>query len=78
MVDFTGGCSEIFDLNRVPKNFFNIMQKAYERRSLNCCSIAPDALKHEAKTDMGLIKGHAYSITKVLKQNLYAEQFLSV
>ena len=69
MVDFTGGCSEIIDLTKtVPKDLFHIMQRAYDHKSLNCTSIAPDPYKFEAKTDMGLIKGHAYSITKV---NIY-------
>eukprot|EP00092_Neocalanus_flemingeri_P015176 GFUD01016393.1.p1 GENE.GFUD01016393.1~~GFUD01016393.1.p1 ORF type:complete len:558 (+),score=172.85 GFUD01016393.1:52-1725(+) len=71
MVDFTGGCSEIFDLTRpVPKDLFSIMEKAYQRKSLNCSSIAPDPFKFEAKTDVGLIKGHAYSITKVVKAKI--------
>ena len=66
MVDFTGGCSEIFNLtNTAPKDLFTIMKKAYDFKSLNCSSIAPDPYKFEAKTDLGLIKGHAYSITKV-------------
>ena len=66
MVDFTGGCSEVYDLTKdVPKNLFNIMKKTHDRKSLNCCSIAPDPYKFEAKTKMGLIRGHAYSITKV-------------
>ena len=68
MVDFTGGCSEIFDLNRiVPKDLFTIMQKSYKKKSLNCSSIAPDPHKFEAKTELGLIRGHAYSIIKVVK-----------
>ena len=72
MVDFTGGCSEIFDLTRtVPADLFTIMQKSYDKKSLNCTSIAPDAYKFEAKTELGLIKGHAYSITKVFKEMVY-------
>lgn len=71
MVDFTGGCSEIFDLTRtVPADLFTIMQKSYDKKSLNCTSIAPDAYKFEAKTELGLIKGHAYSITKVVKAKI--------
>ena len=60
MVDFTGGCFEIFDLT--------IMLKPYDKKSLNCTSIAPDPYKFEAKTELGLIKGHAYSITKVFTE----------
>ena len=74
MVDFTGGCSEIYSLTRtVPKDLFTIMQKSYDKKSLNCTSIAPDEYKLEAKTDLGLIKGHAYSITKVSKEMVYCK-----
>lgn len=31
------------------------------------CSVTPDRYVFEAKTSSGLVKGHAYSLTKVLK-----------
>jgi calpain len=68
-VDFTGGCCEVFDLNEeneeLPNNLAQILLKANDRNSLNCCAIKPDTEVHELKTDLGLVKGHAYSITKV-------------
>ena len=39
MEDFTGGVSEIFDMDKAPANLFSIMLKAYQRGSLMGCSI---------------------------------------
>lgn len=40
MGDFTGGVSEIYDLNDVvPSNLFTIMQNSIQRKALMCCSI---------------------------------------
>lgn len=65
MEDFTGGVTEMYDLNEAPQNLFNILLKGYERNSMMGCSIEPDPHVLEAETREGLIKGHAYSITKV-------------
>ena len=48
-----------------PADLFNVMLKGYKRRSLTGCSIKPDPEVHEAKTDMGLVMGHAYTVSKV-------------
>lgn len=66
MEDFTGGVSEWFDLKEAPANLFSILQKAAERNSMMGCSIEADPNVLEAETPQGLIRGHAYSITKVL------------
>lgn len=55
----------MYDLNESPSNLFSILRKAYERNSMMACSIEPDPNVLEAETREGLIKGHAYSITKV-------------
>ena len=59
----------MFDLTEeneeLPNNLEQILLKANGRNSLNCCAINPDTEVHELKTDLGLVKGHAYSITKV-------------
>ncbi|KAK6622950.1 hypothetical protein RUM43_008802 [Polyplax serrata] len=66
MEDFTGGVTEMYDLNETaPPNLFKMMMKAYERSSLMGCSIEPDPNVLEAQTPQGLVKGHAYSITRV-------------
>ena len=69
MVDFTGGISETVSLKRPgeEQELFRMLQTAQTKRSLNCCSIQPDPGQHEAQTPLGLIKGHAYSITKVAR-----------
>ncbi|KAI5636217.1 calpain family cysteine protease domain-containing protein [Phthorimaea operculella] len=65
MEDFTGGVTEMYDIAELPPNFYNILLKAYERNSLMGCSIEPDPHILEAETPVGLIRGHAYSITRV-------------
>ncbi|XP_071523076.1 uncharacterized protein [Panulirus ornatus] len=65
MEDFTGGVSEIYDLTKAPPNLFNIMLKAYQRGSLMGCSIEPDPNVVEARCDTGLVRGHAYSVTRI-------------
>lgn len=38
------------------------------------CSIEPDPHVTEARMDCGLVRGHAYSITKVLKAKIETPQ----
>ncbi|KAG5684461.1 hypothetical protein PVAND_013695 [Polypedilum vanderplanki] len=65
--DFTGAITKTYFLNKVTSNLFKIMLKAYNSYSMmGCCIEAdPDPQVPEAVTPKGLIKGHAYSITKV-------------
>lgn len=65
MEDFTGGVAEMYELKEAPPNLFSILIKAVERNSMIACSIEPDPNVTEAETPEGLIRGHAYSITKV-------------
>ncbi|XP_073995003.1 calpain-A-like isoform X9 [Rhodnius prolixus] len=66
MEDFTGGVCEMYELSKEPpSNLYTIILKAHERSSLMGCSIEPDPQVLEAKTPQGLVKGHAYSITRV-------------
>ncbi|CAH1992184.1 unnamed protein product [Acanthoscelides obtectus] len=65
MEDFTGGVTEMYEMEACPPNLFQIIIKAYERSSLMGCSIEPDPNVLEAQTPEGLIRGHAYSITCV-------------
>ncbi|XP_072292656.1 calpain-2 catalytic subunit-like [Eucyclogobius newberryi] len=62
--DFTGGISEIYELNKAPQHLFKIMQKALKFGSLMGCSIdITSAYESEAITSDKLVKGHAYSVT---------------
>ena len=75
LVDFTGGISEVVNLKKPGMSgaeLFKLLLKAYNKMSLNCCSIQPDPNIHEARTALGLVKGHAYSITKVAQARLAA------
>ncbi|XP_071323662.1 calpain-3b isoform X2 [Trachinotus anak] len=64
MEDFTGGVTEFFELSEVPKELYKIMRKALERGSLLGCSIDVfSASDMETRTEHGLVRGHAYSIT---------------
>ena len=55
-----------------PNDLFNVMVKGYKRRSLTGCSIKPDPDVHEAKTDMGLVMGHAYTVSKVVDAKTFS------
>ncbi|XP_055707120.1 calpain-B-like isoform X4 [Phlebotomus papatasi] len=65
MEDFTGGVTEMYDLKEAPPNLYSILLKGMERNSMMGCSLEPDPHVLEAETSEGLIRGHAYSITKV-------------
>lgn len=65
MEDFTGGVTEMYDIKDAPPNLFNILHKGCERSSMMGCSLEPDPNVLEAETPQGLIRGHAYTITKV-------------
>ncbi|KAL3284756.1 hypothetical protein HHI36_018898 [Cryptolaemus montrouzieri] len=66
MEDFTGGVTEMYELESPPPDLFRILDKAFQRASLMGCSLEPDPDVLEAQTPEGLVRGHAYSITKVV------------
>ncbi|XP_053555289.1 calpain-6 isoform X2 [Bombina bombina] len=76
IVDFTGAVTESFDLvkghhcaNVIEQTrMFEILLKVYKRGGLVSCSIKPSVDEDmEAVTPMGLVKGHAYSVTEIKK-----------
>ena len=71
MVDFSGGAPETFLLKELSGDQLEMLADtlltSYRQDSLLCCSIAAHPHKFEAKKPNGLVMGHAYSITKVLR-----------
>uniref|UniRef100_A0AAR2LBJ2 Calpain-1 catalytic subunit n=1 Tax=Pygocentrus nattereri TaxID=42514 RepID=A0AAR2LBJ2_PYGNA len=68
--DFTGGVSEMYELNKAPKDLYRIISKALERGSLLGCSIdITSRFDMEAVTFKKLVKGHAYSVTGLSQVN---------
>ncbi|VDN09837.1 unnamed protein product, partial [Dibothriocephalus latus] len=64
--DFTGGLAEFYDLRgKQPADLEQILHHCYTRKSLMACSINADPNVVEARQSNGLIRGHAYSITKI-------------
>uniref|UniRef100_A0A8C6PBU0 Calpain-1 catalytic subunit n=1 Tax=Nothobranchius furzeri TaxID=105023 RepID=A0A8C6PBU0_NOTFU len=74
--DFTGGVTEMYDLQKAPSDLHSIIRRAVERGSLLGCSIDVNwstmcLLQITSTTDMEavtfkkLVKGHAYSVTGV-------------
>ncbi|NXE67024.1 CAN8 protein, partial [Calcarius ornatus] len=62
--EFTGGISESYELQRVPSNLYQIIQKAVRAGSLLGYSIdITAAAEIEAITSLKLVNRHAYSIT---------------
>ncbi|CAH8434169.1 unnamed protein product [Heterobilharzia americana] len=70
MEDFTGGLTELVDLGaKAPDKLFGIMEHALARASLMACSIDADPHEVEANGPLGLILGHAYSVTDIRQVN---------
>ncbi|VDP67591.1 unnamed protein product [Echinostoma caproni] len=64
MEDLTGGLTELVDLgSKTPPQLFQNMVRSHARSSLMACSI--DSNEIEGEGPMGLITGHAYSVTNV-------------
>ncbi|XP_078693465.1 calpain-5-like isoform X2 [Branchiostoma floridae x Branchiostoma belcheri] len=86
LVDFTGGVAEPISLDKggyredeeKKEKLFKVMHKAAERGSLLTCSIrVTSRAEMEASTEMGLVKGHAYSVTAVKKVKVGESGMLS-
>ncbi|CAF0859466.1 unnamed protein product [Brachionus calyciflorus] len=67
LIDMSGGLEESFDLTKLESQsqLWTILYQAYMRNSIMGCSITADASVREAKLSNGLVRGHAYTITKV-------------
>ncbi|XP_077164241.1 calpain-6 [Paroedura picta] len=85
IVDFTGAVAESIDMTKgkydrdisEQMKLFEDLWKVYRRGGLISCYITPlTARDFESETAMGLIQGHAYSVTAIQKVNL-GENLLS-
>ncbi|XP_048223508.1 calpain-9 [Perognathus longimembris pacificus] len=75
MEDFTGGVSENFQTREAPEDLYTILGKALKRGSLLSCSIdVRNAADSEARTPLGLIKGHAYTVTGIDQVNFRGQK----
>ena len=72
MVDLSGGCVEAFNTQAVPENLFEIMYKAGQKGSMMSCGTP--GLDEGETNETGLVPGHAYSITKVIKLEADGEE----
>nr|XP_022342765.1 calpain-5-like [Crassostrea virginica] len=76
LVNMTGGVGEDISVadytesEEKRKKLFQILNSAIEDRALISASISARGGEMEAKTDTGLVKGHAYSVTAVKKIKL--------
>lgn len=79
LVDLTSGVSAHLDLTiggyvddfEKRKQLFKMMSKEMAEHSLMCCAITPHSHEEaEMRTNVGLVKGHAYGITACRKINI--------
>ena len=63
MEDFTGGITERYNLKDSKDNLYSEMIKKMQRGSLMACTLNSNS--NEQQTSEGLVRGHAYSITKI-------------
>lgn len=78
LVDFTGGVSELvslqsdsgvkqFEEEEKKAELYNRVFQEVSEHALVCCAIRASKGEEEQRTDLGLVKGHAYGVTAVKK-----------
>ncbi|CAF0859448.1 unnamed protein product [Brachionus calyciflorus] len=69
LVDMSGGLQEQFELKKMTPDekasLWNILYKGFKNDSIMGCSINADPSTREARLPNGLVRGHAYTITKI-------------
>ena len=65
---------EIILILTIAKSYCLNINDICRLQSMKGCSIEPDPHVTEARMDCGLVRGHAYSITKVLKAKIETPQ----
>ncbi|KAM5235027.1 calpain-9 [Ctenodactylus gundi] len=75
MEDFTGGVTETFLTREAPADLYEILGKALQRGSLLSCSLdIRNAAESEARTPLGLVRGHAYTVTGIDQVNFRGQR----
>jgi calpain len=78
LIDMSGGLEETFDLTKMAmiekEELWTILFQAYHKNSIMGCSMIPDPSVREAKLANGLVKGHAYTITKLVNFDLNGKE----
>lgn len=78
LIDMSGGLEETFDLTKMgiieKEELWSILFQAYHKNSIMGCSMIPDPSVREAKLANGLVKGHAYTITKLVNFDLNGKE----
>ena len=72
LVDFSGGCVEGIDFQAIPENLFETMYKAGQKGAMMSCTTPGE--DQGATDELGMVPGHAYSITKVIKLELDGQE----
>lgn len=76
----SGGLQEQFEIAALTdsdrENFWLFLNKGFEKNSIIGCSITPDPSVREARMSNGLVRGHAYTVTKVLE--VYDSQLIRI
>jgi calpain, invertebrate len=69
LIDMSGGIAEIQSLKglgvRQKDELWKVVKQAYEKGSIIGCSLDSDSRVREARLSNGLVKGHAYTITRL-------------
>jgi len=75
--DFTGGVPELMNLENLklqPENLFRIFKRSYERKNfMTCTMVRRDIARNREGISLGLVSGHAYTISKIIEIKLPGE-----
>jgi hypothetical protein len=69
LIDMSGGLEEEIDLRKTTHekdDLWTILYQAYTKNSIMGCNLVSDSKVIELRCANGLVKGHAYGITKLV------------
>lgn len=73
LVDMSGGVEEKFALRDISysniemENLWSILLQARNKKSVICCNLEPDEEINDLTLPNGLVKGHAYVVTTLVR-----------